>query len=105
MVIPLELPAIANQRQFHDNEPNSSTEQEPGELAFALAASAVQVRAGSRQQDESGRAEMRDPARQKHKSVGLRAAQIQRLKTALPEISFDMVERHHYHHEAAKEVD
>src|SRR5438552_14045586 len=70
--IKVKLPAKAtDDDQFEKDNPKSARKQKPGQFAPAFASKRREERACPGQKNETGRAKMRDPARQEQRHVGL----------------------------------
>jgi hypothetical protein len=101
----IEVELVGEAAQHHDlekDQPEPTREQEARELRLGLPAKR-QVRAGSREQKEDGRADVRDPAREEERRRRLR--EIDGILAGDAEIVACVIERHDDHDHPAHDVD
>jgi hypothetical protein len=99
--VEVEIPAEAHERELDDYEPEASAKKESAQRANAAPADSVEVGRNPGEKNESWRAEMGDPARQKDRWIG----DVAGIKTARAEEVAGMIERHEHDGQAAQEID
>ena len=85
------------------NQPQSTREKKPADLLCRFSARDSYSRTDAGKKKERWRTEVRNPSREKQERRRLR--QVFRSEPKLAEEVARMVERHHDHHEPAKQID
>jgi hypothetical protein len=97
-----ERPAECHHGELEYDQPQTARDQEASELG-ARAAPAHEPGTDAGQEDEDGRAEVRDPAGEVQREIGLR--QVERIAAHAGEVIAHVIERHQHDDQAAQDVD